>query len=199
LDYDDDLHQYSDGGVIIPSVTQIIYRSSSVPWFTKASSDRGHEAHRLCADYARNPTFFPTQVYVDSFALWCFKRNPQWVELESVPIAVARELGLGKDVLKQYSIDAEVDGFRFAGRCDGLADIEDMRTLADWKSGVKSPKFRAQLGGYALATKPRRAMVLYLHDDMTYDEDWLPSSVLAQGIQEFRGLIREYYAVQNPK
>ena len=178
MDYDDDLHQYSDGGIIIPSVTQIIYRSSSGPWFTKASSDRGHEAHRLCADYARNPTFFPTQAYVDSFALWCFKRNPQWIGIEEM-------------------IDGEVDGFRFAGRFDGLGEIEEDRTLVDWKSGVKSTKFRAQLGAYSLVTKPRRGLVLYLRNDMTYEEHWMPSSELAQGIQEFRGLIREYYAQKN--
>jgi hypothetical protein len=96
-------------------------------------------------------------------------------------------------------IDGEVDGFRFAGRFDGLGEIEEDRTLVDWKSGVKSTKFRAQLGAYSLVTKPRRGLVLYLRNDMTYKEHWMPSSELAQGIQEFRGLIREYYAVQSSK
>lgn len=178
MDYNDERHEYSDGGLIIPSVTQILYPSPSPSWFTKESSDRGHEAHRLCAEYARDPSHFPTEPYVDSFAMWCFKRNPKWIAIEEM-------------------IDWRVDGYRYAGTFDGLAMIDGLLTLVDWKTGVNSPKFRAQLGGYALAVKPARACLLYLKDDMSHKENWFPSSTFVQGIQEFRGLIREYYAQKN--
>jgi hypothetical protein len=178
MDYDGATHTYSDNGVIIPSVTQILYPAPSGPWFTKESSDRGHEAHALCAAYARDPTYFPAEKYVDAFALWCFKWNPQWLAIEEM-------------------IDGKVDGFRFSGRFDGLAMIEGLRTLIDWKTGVRSAKFRAQLGGYSLVAKPARACLLYLRDDMTWKEQWLPSSQLVQGIQEFRGAIKDYYAQKN--
>lgn len=178
MDYDDAKHEYSDNGVIIPSVTQIIYGFAPKPWLSKESSDRGHEAHRLCADYARDPTGFPTEPYVDAFALWCFKHNPKWVAIETL-------------------IDGHVDGYRYAGRFDGLATIGDCLVLIDWKTGVKSVKFIAQLGGYALVTKPKKTLILYLRDDMTYEEHWLSPSELVLGIQYFRVAIREYYAQTN--
>ena len=177
--YDDERHEYSDNGKVIPSVTQILYPSPSGPWFNKESSDRGHTAHELCAAYARDPSAgFPVEPYVDAFALWCFKRNPKWLAIEEM-------------------IDAKVDGFRFAGRYDGLALIDGIRTLIDWKTGVKAKTFRAQLGGSAIAALPRRTLILYLHDDMTYTENWLPSSDFVLGIQDFRKEIGEYYAKAN--
>jgi hypothetical protein len=177
--YDDARHEYSDDGVIIPSVTQVLYPASSGPWFNKASSDRGHEAHKGCAKFALDPAAgFPDQMYVDSFALWCYKRDPKWVAIEEM-------------------IDGKVDGYRYAGRFDGLAIIGGILTLIDWKSGVKSSKFRAQLGGYALVAKPARAMILYLRKDMTFEESWLTASDLALGIQEFRAAIRIFYAKAN--
>jgi len=178
MDYNDERHEYSEGGVIIPSVTQILYPSSG-PWFTKGSSDRGHRAHELCAEYARDPSDkYLEEPYVDAFVLWCSARKPQWRAVEEM-------------------IAGKVDSFRFAGRFDGLAIIDGLLTLIDWKTGVKSKKFRAQLGAYALVAKPARAMVLYLRDDQTYEEVMIPPSELVLGIQEFRAAIRTYYAQAN--
>jgi hypothetical protein len=179
MDYDDSRHEYSENGIIIPSVTQILYGSSSAPWFSKESSDRGHRAHELCAAYALDPSDkFLEEPYVDAFVLWCSARNPEWIAIEEM-------------------IDGMIDGFRFAGRFDGLAILDGILTLVDWKTGVKSKKFRAQLGGYSLVPKPTRAMVLYLRPDSTYEEVILPPAELVQGIQEFRAAIRTYYAQAN--
>lgn len=174
MDYNEDRHEYSENGRIIPSVTQILYPSSK-PWFSKTASDRGHVAHELCAAYARDPKVFPLEPYADAFALWCFKCNPTWLAIEEI-------------------IDGDVDGYRYAGRIDGLAMINGKKILCDWKTGVRSKTFYAQIGAYALSTKPTGGLILYLHDDMTYTEDWMRASVLAYGIMEFRVALRNYYA-----
>jgi hypothetical protein len=175
MDFDEGLHQYSDGGVIIPSVTQIIHGLSSKPWFNAASSERGKTAHDLCAAYALDPVGFPSEPYVDAFAMWCFKRAPKWIAVEQI-------------------IEGEVDGLRYAGRIDGLAEIDGARVLLDLKTGVKSKTFYAQIGAYALATKPAKGLLLYLRDDLTYVEEWMSASTLALGIMEFRAAIKNYYA-----
>ena len=53
-----------------------------------------------------------------------------------------------------------------------------------------------QVGAYAIIKKPRRGLVLYLHDDMTYSEDWMSPSDLVSGIQEFRVKIKEFYELR---
>ena len=179
MDYCEERHEYSEGGVVIPSVTQILYGSSPKPWFSKASSDRGHLAHELCAAYARDPSdAYLEEPYVDAFVLWCSLRNPNWKAIEEM-------------------IEGKVDGYRYAGRFDGLAIIDGLLTLIDWKTGVKSKTFRAQLGAYSLVAKPARAMVLYLHNDGTYDEQLLDPGELVAGIQEFRTAIWTYYVNSN--
>jgi hypothetical protein len=79
---------------------------------------------------------------------------------------------------------------RYAGRLDGLAMIESKLTVIDWKTGVKAKWHRAQVGAYSIVKKPASALVLYLHDDTTYTEDWVN---MAEGIKAFRDKIEEHY------
>ena len=167
-------HIYQDGEKIIPSVSVILNPSASKKWYTHGSDKRGTLAHERCAAYALNPVGFPYEPYVDAFALWCWKHNPKWLSVEEI-------------------IDGEVDGLRYAGRLDLFGDIDDGSTVVELKSGVKARWHKAQVGAYAIIKKPRRGLVLYLHDDMTYSEDWMSPSDLVSGIQEFRVKIKEYY------
>ena len=179
MEYTAEGHIYSDHGKIIPSVTTILNPSASKPWFSHESASRGTLAHERCAAYALQPKGFPYEAYVDAFALWCFKHNPKWLAVEEI-------------------IDGCVDGYRYAGRLDGLCVI-DGDVVVDWKTGVKARWHHAQVGAYALVKKPRRGLVLYLHDDMTYSEDWMSPSDLVSGIQEFRVKIKEHYEVRQAK
>jgi hypothetical protein len=86
---------------------------------------------------------------------------------------------------------------RYAGRLDGLAMVEGKLTLIDWKTGVKAKYHHAQVGAYSLVEKPAQGLVLYLHDDMTYTEDWMSPTDLLAGIQQFRKALEDYYAAQN--
>ncbi len=178
MDYTAEGHVYSDHGKVIPSVTQILNPSTVKPWFSHESASRGTLAHERCAAYALQPKGFPYEAYVDAFALWCYKHNPKWIAVEEI-------------------IDGTVDGLRYAGRLDGLAEISGKMTLVDWKTGVQAKYHHAQIGAYALVKKPARGLVLYLHDDMTYSEDWLDTKALVLGIQEFRWKIKEYYELRS--
>ena len=180
MDYQEAGHIYSDHGKIIPSVTTILNPPSVKKWYTHGSDSRGTLAHERCAAYALQPKGFPYESYVDSFALFCYKHNPKWIAVEEI-------------------IDGCVDGLRYAGRLDGLAEIGGKLTLVDWKTGVRAKYHHAQVGAYAIAKKPAQGLVLYLHDDMTYSEDWMSTSDLVAGIQEFRGKIKEYYELRQAK
>jgi len=177
MDYEERGHIYSDHGKVIPSVTTILNPPSSKPWFSHESAARGTLAHDRCASWAAKADGFPYETYVDAFALWCFKHNPQWIAIEEI-------------------IDGSVDGLRYAGRLDGFAEIGGKLTLVDWKTGVKAKYHHAQVGAYSLVKKPAQGLVLYLHDDMTYSEDWMSPSELVSGIQEFRVKIKEFYVQQ---
>jgi hypothetical protein len=178
MDFEAEGHIYRDAGKVIPSVTTILNPTASKPWFSHESASRGTLAHERCAAYALKPEGFPYEAYVDAFALWCFKYNPKWLAVEEI-------------------IDGCVDGMRYAGRLDGFAEIDGKLTVIDWKTGVKAKWHYSQVGAYALVKKPARGLVLYLHDDMTYTEEWMDSSALVAGIQGFRAKIKEYYAETN--
>ena len=178
MDYAAEGHIYSDHGKVIPSVTTILNPTAAKPWFSHESAARGTLAHDRCAAWAAKSVAFPYEPYVDAFAMWCFKHAPEWVKLESI-------------------VDGKVDGMRYAGRLDGLAMVEGKLTLIDWKTGVKAKYHHAQVGAYALVEKPARNLVLYLHDDMTYSEDWMSPTDLLAGIQQFRKALEDYYAQTN--
>ena len=197
MDYEAAEHIYSDHGKVIPSVTTILSPTAAKPWFSHESAARGTLAHDRCAAWAAKAVAFPYEPYVDAFAMWCFKHAPEWVKLESIPIDLVRRDGITKALLKQFSVDGKVDGMRYAGRLDGLAMVEGKLTLIDWKTGVKAKYHHAQVGAYALVEKPARGLVLYLHDDMTYSEDWMSPTDLLAGIQQFRTALEDYYAAQN--
>jgi len=174
MDYDSGSHIYSDHGIRIPSVTQILNPPESKRWYTHGSAERGTEAHELCAKWAQNPKDWPKENYVDSFAWWVMDNDPQWLKIESM-------------------VEGEIDGYRFAGRLDGFAAIRGETTVIDWKTGKKARYHHAQVAAYSLVEKPARALVLYLYRSGQYTEDWLSASQLADGIQDFRRAIKEWY------
>jgi hypothetical protein len=177
MEYAAEGHVYSDAGKVIPSVTQILNPTAAKPWFSHGAAERGTLAHERCAEWALKPSAFPYEAYVDSFAMWTFSRQPEWIKVESI-------------------IDGSIDGLRYAGRLDGLAMIEGVTVLIDYKTGVKAKYHHAQIGAYALVEKPARGLVLYLHDDMSYTEDWLTAAQMLDGIAEFRAALRSYYALR---
>jgi hypothetical protein len=175
MDYAAEGHIYSDHGKIIPSVTTILNPPATKQWYTHGSDKRGTLAHERCAAWALKPEGFPYEPYVDSFAMFCYKYNPKWLAIEEI-------------------IDGCVDGLRYAGRLDLLGEIKKYDTVVDIKTGKPAAWHAAQIGAYALAKKAGRGLILYLHDDMTYSEEWLTGSSLLSGIKYFVLKLEEYYA-----
>ena len=179
IEFREEGHQYTDGGEIIPSVTQILATPGA--YFTPGSAERGIRAHEACAAFARDGSALPDDPYAHAFAMWCWTRKPRWVELEAI-------------------LEGRIDGRRYAGRLDGLAEIEGKTVLIDWKTGVRTERHHAQVAAYALVKKPARCLVLYLSRDGDFTEDWMTSSDLVRGLGIFRDAIRIYYGEnQNDK
>jgi RecB family exonuclease len=178
MEYDDARHIYTLNGVIIPSVTQILAPSSS--YYTPKSAERGTLVHKQVQDYATKIMHnesgpFPSEPYLDSFALWCFAYNPTFLKIEEI-------------------VEGSIDGYRFAGRLDLIVEVNKTPRLIDVKTGVKAPWHHAQVAAYSITQTAARCEVLYLHNDMTYTEDVLTTSQLVEGIQFFRYKMREYHA-----
>lgn len=170
--FDEVSHTYTDAGIRIPSVTQVLAPSG---WYAPEAAQRGIDVHEACVKWARGLDGFEEAPYVDSFVLWHFKHNPTLLSAEDI-------------------VDGSLDGIRYAGRYDLYMMIDGKRTLIDLKTGVKAPWHQAQIAAYALAVlpKPARCLILYLHDDMTYTEDWLTSSQLVAGCKAFQNALRKY-------
>jgi len=179
LFYDAEGHIYSEGGKIIPSVTQILNPPASKPWFSHQTSERGTLAHDRIAAWAAKPEGFPYEPYVDSFALWTYKHGAKLISAEGI-------------------IDGLLFGQRYAGRYDLLMEIEGKIVLIDIKTGVSAKWHAAQLAAYALALtpKPARFLDLYVHDDMSYTESWISPSRFIEAMKEFKAALEAYYEVR---
>jgi hypothetical protein len=178
MDYEATGHIYSDRGTIIPSVTTILNPTASKPWFSYESASRGTLAHERCAAWALKPEGFPYEPYVDSFAMFCYKYNPKWLAIEEI-------------------IDGCVDGLRYAGRLDLFGEIDGKRTVVELKSGAKAKWHISQIAAYSLVKKAQRLLLLYLHNDMGYQEHWVSTNDLVSGIQDFRHKLKGWYDNRN--
>jgi hypothetical protein len=173
MNYDDATHTYTDGRVVVPSVTQLL--APPCGFYTPGSAERGKEVHEACVKYARSKTDFNMSPYVDSFCFWYWKHNPKLISAEEM-------------------LENNIDGMRYAGRYDMLVNISGQKVLIDIKTGVKAKWHIAQLAAYALVVKPAKCMVLYLRDDMTCVEQWLSSADLVNGIKALRFALGVYYS-----
>ena len=172
MTYNEASHTYRDGDTIIPSVTQVLAPSNK--WYTPGSAEKGVAVHEVCAKWAAAPGLFLHDEYVDSFILWHYSHNPRLL-------------------LAEQMFEAEINGLRFAGRYDLLFQMNQQKVLVDIKTGRKANWHQAQIAAYSIACKPARAIVLYLHDDMTYTETVVAGGALAAGILIFEDKLRKYY------
>ncbi len=171
IQYREEGHTYFDGDEVIPSVTQIL---SDGTRYTPGSAERGTVAHEACASFALNPEgLIPDNDYAQAFAMWVYTRDPKFLEVEGV-------------------LEGCLNGKRYAGRLDGLCQIDGKLVVVDWKTGAKASTHHAQVAAYALVKQPAKCLVLYLHKDGSYDEDWLSATKLAAGVLQFTKAIQDY-------
>jgi len=183
VDFNEDFHEYTTGGVKIPSVTQILKNAGYIDdrFFTSESRDRGTAVHELCRRYAdgirADDSGRPLESleYVNAFS--------NWMKNKKVFVVLSETVVHG-------------DKNQYAGKFDILADIAGKKVLVDIKTGVSYYWHSLQLAAYATAilpsgkmVSPAKCMDLYLKSDGTYQERYIPPVDLINYITEWKSLI----------
>lgn len=178
MTFDPALHEYRDGDTIIESVTQILKRAGLIDdrWFSEEARDRGSAVHTLCERYAHGIRFDNTGrplaslQYVNAFAQFIEDFGAYAIDTETL-------------------IYGEINGHRYAGKYDLLAEIKSKRVLIDIKTGAKAKWHPVQLAAYAMQAKPHSAMDLYLKANGTYQASWLTPGQLVDGGRIFKSAL----------
>ena len=178
MTFDPLLHEYRDGDTIIPSVTQILKSAGMIDdrWFTAEARERGSAVHSLCQRYANGERRddlgreLASLEYVNALAAWFRDRRPYAIATEQM-------------------IEGKLDGRRYAGTFDLLAEVRGRRWLVDYKTGAGMKWHPAQIAAYAIAVNPDRCIMLHLHADGTYRENVIQGRELLAGLQDFKDAI----------
>jgi hypothetical protein len=176
MEYDDATHTYTNGRVVVPSVTQLL--APACGFYTPGSAERGKKIHEDCINYIKidKRMVYNDKPYLSSFTLWDWENNYNFISAEEI-------------------IEGNIDGMKYAGRYDILFDHSGMKILVDIKTGAKAKWHIAQIAAYALAVKPAQCLLLYLRNDTSYIEQWLSSADLVYGIKTLRSALVNHYAV----
>ena len=169
------LHEYRDGETVIPSVTQILKNAGMIDdrFFTAEAREKGSAVHKLAQRYANGERRddlgreLSSLEYVNALAAWFRERRPYAIATEQM-------------------IEGNLDGHRYAGTFDLLAEVDGKRWLIDYKTGAGLKWHPAQIAAYALAVNPDRCMMLHLRADGTYKEAFIQGWALLDGLEDFR-------------
>jgi hypothetical protein len=178
LEFYSPLHEYRDGDTIVKSVTQILKSAGYIDdrWYKPGSAERGSAVHEFCDQYAQGKRIdgvgrqLNGLEYVNAFASWMRKTGAYAIDVETM-------------------IDNTIDGFRYCGRYDLLAEIQQRRVLVDIKTGAAQSWHVIQMAAYAMAVDPQRIMVLYLKPDGRYKERYIAPVELITGISTWRSAL----------
>lgn len=175
-------HEYLDGDNIILSVTQILKNAGCIDerFFTIEGRERGEATHTLCERYANGERFdkkgreLASLEYVNAFANWMRDTMAYAITTECI-------------------VYHTLNGRRYAGRFDLLAEILRKRALIDIKTGAKAPWHKIQLAAYGLAAfkdgsrvNPDRMSCLYLKPNGKYSEDRMTGPQLIENISKWK-------------
>lgn len=139
IDFDEEKHEYSVGGIRIPSVSEILSPLSAErygdlnPWMLKAAAAKGTAVHEACEliDYDCETEEDPeTDGYIKAYLLFLMEHAVEWSRIESVvgyyrniPFSETEDGGHGELPLYCGTID------RY-GKIDGQAAVVDLKTYA---------------------------------------------------------------------
>jgi CRISPR/Cas system-associated exonuclease Cas4 (RecB family) len=178
--YDPGLHEYSENGKKILSVTQVLQRAGIINsrFFTQESRDRGSAAHKLCERYANGIRIdeigrtIETLEYCNAFSSWM--RNTRAYAITT-----------------ECRIDKTIDGMRYAGTYDLLAEVGGKRVLIDIKTGVKAASHKIQLAAYALAVDPDKIGALYIKASGKYQLEYMTGYELTEAIRQWKWALKK--------
>ena len=140
IDYNDEEHSYSVGGVNYPSVTTILREMGLFSnFYTKGSAEIGRAKHRLIADYLSG-TIKWQNVSEEGYAL---------IELLD---SIFPRTGISDLWIERKFVNEQLG---YAGGIDyqGLNETNKALVVVDWKTGnTKSDWHKIQIAAYAWAT-----------------------------------------------
>ena len=181
LEFNPALHEYRDGEIVVPSVTRVLKIAgiASDRFFTSdAARDRGTAVHELCERYAQGRRVDDTGrqlaglEYVNAFAAWVKETGAYAISTETI-------------------VDHTIDGFRYCGRYDLLAEIQQRHVLVDIKTGSPAKWHIIQLAAYSLAVKPGIAMALYLKPTGKFVERYVSPAEMLGAISAWKSALRK--------
>lgn len=174
LIFNEDRHEYTVDGAVVPSVTQIIrflsFDTATVasPAMRDAAAERGSRVHAACTayDFDRDEAEIDGDVagYVRAYA------------------SFLRDFSIKEWILFEKPLFARLAAGIFAGTIDRYACIDGVLTLVDIKTGSKLHMFihRVQLVAYRLLLRTNgyevgASAILHLRRDGTYSYRSVPS------------------------
>lgn len=175
IDFDEEKHEYSAGGVKIPSVSEILGRLSEDrydglnPWMLKAAAAKGTAVHEACEliDYGSEPEEDPeTDGYLLAYQNFLLDHEVEWEMIEGIVYfcRVPGELPLYAGTLDRF------------GTVDCVPTLVDIKTYASLSSesqlaaSCQTALYRDALesmDGWQRDKATRRA-ILHLKKDGTY-------------------------------
>lgn len=163
IQFNEERHEYSVDGVIVPSVSEIIKpltvdtAEKAKPWLRDIAADRGTRIHQatMLMDYGEDVEIdADIEGYIKAYQRFLDDYNPKWEGIESI-------------VYHDY--------FQYAGTIDRYGYIDGEKVLVDIKTGAYNKyTMSAQLGAYICALakmngfRASRAFDLMLSRDGTY-------------------------------
>jgi len=136
LIFNQDRHEYSDDGIIMPSVTQILVDNGVIDttWFTEAGKDRGTAVH-LALKYMDQGDLDADTVDEDLHGyLYAYEKFKRETRFASYPEGIEQPLA-----------DSQR---RVAGTPDRVGAMFGNRAIIDFKTGCLEPWVALQLAGY---------------------------------------------------
>lgn len=143
------LHQYSEDGVVLPSVSQVLRTAGLIDtrWQIPAAAAFGCRVHEATAAFDRGEKLFrdfDSSIGPYLVGWWMFRETQAMRVLEIEKIIGSISLG-------------------YAGTLDRLVEMDGERWVVDLKTGSSRPWHRLQLAAYAMAVGlPCRRMAVYL-------------------------------------
>jgi hypothetical protein len=173
IEFNEAKHEYKVKGVKLPSVTQIIKWSETLPtnFYTEEGRDRGTEIHRLTEIYDLTGEILESKhkPYIEQYAKFI---NDTGCKIISCEEMIYSNLG-------------------YCGKLDRIIELNGELLILDIKTGAKANWHRLQLGAYSIPKMIQKGAILRLQPDR-YNLDVIQGISMHLAQQEFKELVKRY-------
>lgn len=173
VDFDEEKHEYSVGGIKVPSVSEILAPLSAErygdlnPWMLKAAAAKGTAVHEACEmiDYGIEPDEdAETDGYLKAYTMFLMEHEAKWGFIEGIVYYSRTE-----DELPMYA--GRIDRYGFV---DGVPAVVDIKTYASLSSDAQlaascqTSLYADALDSMGLLGNMWKRYILHLKKDGTY-------------------------------